>query len=327
MRWCRVMAARHESGEVSMYGATVLDVLIASPSDTLAQRQIIRQAVIDWNISNARSFGVVLLPVMWETHSLPGLDDRPQGMISDQIVDDSDILIATFWTRLGSPTGVADSGTVEEINRCRTAGRPIHVYHCTGPFPNPISIDPVQIDSLRKYLADLSNDGLISSYATDDDLRLKVRDDLTKRIHKMQQAGVIDKPESTVTVHVFNSATTVAVRKEISRTEESRKALQGYLASWEAVYQGFNDYSVDARHDLMREVATTVLNTIRNVAMLSPAPSVVASLQDIAARATKWSTFRVYLDGGVTFDELSNGCRKILDAIRQLVDESWDQPE
>jgi hypothetical protein len=79
-----------------MYSAAVLEVLIASPSDTVDQREIIRQAVFDWNVSNTRVFGVVLLPVMWETHSLPGLEGRPQGMINEQLVNDADILVATF---------------------------------------------------------------------------------------------------------------------------------------------------------------------------------------------------------------------------------------
>lgn len=61
-----------------MYDAKVLEVLIASPSDTGDQRETIRQAVVRWNSTESRHFGVVLLPVMWETHTYPDLSQPAQ---------------------------------------------------------------------------------------------------------------------------------------------------------------------------------------------------------------------------------------------------------
>ena len=57
----------------------------------------------------------MLLPVGWETHATPAMGDRPQAIINKQILAGCDLLVAVFWTRLGSPTGAAASGTVEEI--------------------------------------------------------------------------------------------------------------------------------------------------------------------------------------------------------------------
>jgi hypothetical protein len=59
---------------------------------------------------------VVLLPVRWETHARPAAGVRVQGEINQQFVRDSDVVVGMFWTKLGTPTGVADSGTVEEID-------------------------------------------------------------------------------------------------------------------------------------------------------------------------------------------------------------------
>ena len=57
----------------------------------------------------------MLEPVGWETHSVPELGDRPQAIINRQILRESDLLIAVFWTRIGTATGAHPSGTVEEI--------------------------------------------------------------------------------------------------------------------------------------------------------------------------------------------------------------------
>ena len=307
-----------------MYNATVLEVLIASPSDTSTQREIIRQAVIEWNGSNARLFGVVLLPIMWETHTLPGLGGRPQGLINKQLVDDADILIATFWTRLGSPTGEASSGTVEEINRFIRMDRPAHIYFCEMPV-SPLSTDTTQIDAVRAYRDEISKMGLFSSYSTEGELRTKVRDDLTRRIHEMQEEGIIGRPLTTVTSHPSRSGQSLESQsKNDNPVNEIRKALKGYQVSWEAAYRNLDEYSVDSRHDLMRDVTSTLLETIRLIAAINPQYPILPKLEEIVADASKWSTFRVYLDGGKSFGELSDGCSQVLESVRQVVQEDWE---
>jgi hypothetical protein len=67
----------------------------------------------------------MLLPVMWERDATPDLGDRPQGIINRQLVDVCDVLIGTFWAKLGTPTSEAESGTAEEIERFIKAGKPV----------------------------------------------------------------------------------------------------------------------------------------------------------------------------------------------------------
>ena len=43
------------------------------------------------------------------------MGERAQAIINRQIVKDSDLVVAIFWTRIGTPTGVAQSGMIEEI--------------------------------------------------------------------------------------------------------------------------------------------------------------------------------------------------------------------
>ena len=53
------------------YQATVLNVMIASPSDVADERQLVRDAIYDWNAIHSKQFGVMLNPVGWETHVAP----------------------------------------------------------------------------------------------------------------------------------------------------------------------------------------------------------------------------------------------------------------
>jgi hypothetical protein len=124
------------------YQATIVRVLIASPGDTVNERRVLREAIEDWNSLNGDQ-GVFLQPVMWERDATPELGDRPQGVINRQLVDNADMLIGIFWTRLGTPTSEADSGTVEEIERVAAAGKPVLLYFSKKPVILD-SVDPEQ---------------------------------------------------------------------------------------------------------------------------------------------------------------------------------------
>ena len=93
------------------YTATIFKVMIASPGDVSAERGIVRDLLYEWNVVHADSTQTVLLPIGWETHSVPEMGDRPQAIINKQILNDCDLLIGVFWTRIGTATGEFASGT------------------------------------------------------------------------------------------------------------------------------------------------------------------------------------------------------------------------
>ena len=109
------------------FSATVLPVMIASPGDVNEYRSYARDILHEWNYIHSVANSVVLMPFGWETHSSPELGATPQDLINDRILEDCDLLLGIFWTRLGTPTGKASSGTVEEIRRHVQAGKPAMV--------------------------------------------------------------------------------------------------------------------------------------------------------------------------------------------------------
>src|SRR4051812_19989380 len=117
------------------YAATVFNVLIASPGDVQDERDIIREVVYEWNATHSRSRKIVLQPIGWETHSHPEMGDRAQGVLNRQVLEDADLLVAVFWTRIGTATGEAPGGSVEELTRHMDAGKPAMVYFSDTPAP------------------------------------------------------------------------------------------------------------------------------------------------------------------------------------------------
>lgn len=146
-----------------MFEAHVYRVLIATPSDVSAERQAVREVVHQWNDVHALDRRIVLLPVGWDTHAHPIMGERPQAAINKQVAKDTDLLVAVFWTRLGSPTGEAPSGTVEEIQEHMKAGKPAMIYFSDAPVVFG-SVNEEQYRALREFREQCKGQGLIESY-------------------------------------------------------------------------------------------------------------------------------------------------------------------
>lgn len=156
------------------FHATVCNVMIASPGDVQIERNIVREVVHDWNAVNASTRRAVLLPVGWETHSTPLLGDRPQAIINWQVLKDSDLLIAAFWTRIGTPTGKSPSGTIEEIEEHLRAGKPALLYFSAAPV-SPDSVDPDQYKALSEFKGQCKSRGLYETYDSTSDFHDRIR--------------------------------------------------------------------------------------------------------------------------------------------------------
>jgi NADPH-dependent glutamate synthase beta subunit-like oxidoreductase len=98
----------------------VLSILVASPGDVTAERDAVVAAINQWNSEHSRKMKLHLEAVRWETHAYPATGGRPQGFVNQHMADDCDLAIAAFGARMGTPTGKAQSGTIEEIERLRS---------------------------------------------------------------------------------------------------------------------------------------------------------------------------------------------------------------
>ncbi len=160
-------------------------VLIASPSDLAEERQPVTEAINDWNAQHAVAESVVLLPVRWETHATPQSGVRPQEAINRQLVRGCDILVGMFWTKIGTRTGVAESGTVEEIDRFVAAGKPALLYFSSRPI-DPNRIDLKQFKRLKSFKAATYKKALTGNFSRVDELRQTLLRDLMRQVREVK---------------------------------------------------------------------------------------------------------------------------------------------
>ena len=144
--------------------------MIASPDDVPNERRVVRDVVHEWNAVHAEKEKLVLMPIGWESHSVPEMGERPQGIINRQLLEGCDLLVGVFWTRLGSPTGKAESGTVEEIREHLDRGRPAMLYFSSAPV-RPDSVDNDQYTALTQFKEECRQLGLVEEFDSTSEFR------------------------------------------------------------------------------------------------------------------------------------------------------------
>ncbi|MCZ4304549.1 hypothetical protein O4G98_07365 [Zoogloeaceae bacterium G21618-S1] len=175
------------------FNAKVYKILIASPGDVSREREAIAEVVARWNNMNSESQGVMLMPVGWETHSAPLLGDRAQGIINEQLVSGCDMLVGVFWTRLGSPTGASESGTVEEIEWFIKNGRPVMLYF-SGQQVDIGSLDLEQLQALRAFQKKMQKIGLTGAYRDITDFKEQLLSQISINIQRLVKNEPIPIP-------------------------------------------------------------------------------------------------------------------------------------
>jgi hypothetical protein len=179
------------------YDSRIYRVLVASPSDVHEEREVAVRVMQDWNNLHSYTRRTAVLPLRWETHTAPAFNVRPQEVINRQIVDDCDLVVGIFWTKLGSPTGEADSGTLEEIERVAKAGKPVMLYFSNVPIP-PDSVEAAQIERLRAFKQAIQRNALIETFKSSLEFRDKFANQLEIKIREMQEADNKGKPHPLV---------------------------------------------------------------------------------------------------------------------------------
>jgi hypothetical protein len=159
-----------------------LRLFVASPSDVAVERSLVPQLAEELNRGVAADAGYILEVVRWETHATPDMG-RPQQLILNQI-GEYDIFIGIMWTRFGTPTGIAGSGTEEEFNNALASwskkGRPrMLCYFGQAQINVPRSVkDAEQLVLVKQFQEHVESRGLCSTYSSPPDFKDKLREHL-----------------------------------------------------------------------------------------------------------------------------------------------------
>ena len=183
---------------------TNLRVFLSSPSDLAREREIFKSVVDEINQIPPES-DVRLELVMWETDTFPSIGKDAQSVINEQIGDDYDIFVGVMWTRFGTPTPRAGSGTEEEFNRAyeRLSSNPtqskILFYFKDAPPESLSSLDLEQLKKVSDFKEQLQAKGLFWVYKSTEDFANAVRKHLSQHIKEFRKTwGFDSSPDITV---------------------------------------------------------------------------------------------------------------------------------
>lgn len=151
-----------------------ITVLLASPGDVVRERAAVRNAVEEVNRTSGEHDGFRLNVKGWETHTRPAATKkgRPQDAIFEQI-GPYDIFLGIMWTRVGTPTGKAASGTIEEYEHARRQWsrrrkyKPSVMFYFRSRVATEIDrLDPEQLKQVKLFKQRVFKDGLAREYGT-----------------------------------------------------------------------------------------------------------------------------------------------------------------
>jgi Domain of unknown function (DUF4062) len=143
-----------------------LVIFISSPSDLEPERNVLEEVVKELNVTWGRNSGMRLDVVRWETHGYPGIGSDPQDVLNRQLPDDYDIFIGLMWSRFGTPTGRAGSGTEEEFQRAYSRFKrnqssiEIMFYFKDEPLA-PSTLDLEQMAKIKVFRSSLGKEGVL----------------------------------------------------------------------------------------------------------------------------------------------------------------------
>jgi len=196
---------------------TQVSVFLASPSDVASEREIIADEVDKWNKRFGSLRGIHFDLKRWETHTVPSIGAEAQDVINKQIDDNYDLFIGIFWTRMGTPTIKAVSGTVEEYQRAYRRykdGENIQIafYFKNAPAPMKLIV-PDQISELQNFQVQLQSDGAYYKMFNDEDI-LSVEVNRLLDQMAVHFATTDDKSESSSSAVKKNDANALKVTED-----------------------------------------------------------------------------------------------------------------
>lgn len=177
-------------------------MLISAPNDVDPEdMRTVHRTVNRWNFRQGRTMApraVRVVPISWSDHAYSEFGIRPQESLNKQLVEEADLAFAMFADRLGTPTGEADSGTVEEMEVMRRAGK--HVSLVRSIAPRAISGQQATEEKLRleTYISEVKTGrrGLVYEYATREDLAAQVEHVLSVQSEAFSRDAEIGPAES-----------------------------------------------------------------------------------------------------------------------------------
>lgn len=275
------------------FKTTVYQVLISAPSDVVQELKAVPEVIGLWNAAHAPGRNVFFEAVHWRTHSFPAGGERPQSILNKQIVANADVLVAVFWTRLGTPTGKHESGTVEEIEEFLKDGKPVLLYFSNQPvIPN--SVDPEQYQKVKDFQKQVKDSVLYAEYSSVAEFRELLSQHLTHISHQVEGTAV--EPSAA---GGSSSEDLIAPLKQF--VEHLEALLRRYSIDWAAEKQSQPVNTDDAKW-IMKQLSDELLAS-RSQITDDKTGELTKTLDTAILVGKKVRDHEMFMDGGRSYSE------------------------
>lgn len=272
----------------------ILKCFIASPSDTMAERNICEEVFHEINTSLGVPYNVELQSVRWEKNVRPGIGEDGQTVINEQVGDQYDLFIGVMYTKFGSPTHRADSGTEEEFNIAferskKEKGLEIMFYFNDRPIsPSQLNINEYnKVKTFRDTI--VGTKCLYSMYDGEDDFKAKLKHHLTTYLNqifnKKQHGELGEMPRTTFLLE--------------ERLNKSLQLFAGQPRIWiDPIISSKSDMSTcpDDNYDNRVEVASIISNPYDAIISAPPQFGLTCLSHYMIMEAWKENFFWLYID-------------------------------
>jgi hypothetical protein len=140
------------------------------------ERRFVVEAAREWNSLRSKATGAFLNVLTWEDVVTPRLGERAQAVANEDFGDEYDVYLGIMWAKIGTPTGAAASGTVEEYERALERFRRDGSVHLamlfkTNDIPQSLLVGS-QFEQVQEFKHKFAEEGgFYGDFDSDDRLR------------------------------------------------------------------------------------------------------------------------------------------------------------
>lgn len=158
---------------------------IASPGDTMEERNACEEVFEDINSGLGKILGIRLSSLRWEKDIYSSVGEYGQQVINEQVDGNYDLFIGIMKTRFGTPTPQAESGTEEEFDIAYERWENGEIDNIFFFFGNPImpinEIDPIQYQKVLGLKKRIGEQGVLYlEYTNNEDFKKQLAKSLTQ---------------------------------------------------------------------------------------------------------------------------------------------------
>jgi len=267
----------------------LLKIFIASPGDVKLEREKAREEIVGLQ-PVAQKLGYMLEAVGWETHATPGMG-RSQELINAH-VRECDLFIGMLWRKFGSPTGEAESGTLEEFNLARERHAkertPEIMLYFREVHPDFLSDPGPQLQKVLDFKRQIEDGhlALYQNYRDPEHLAHLLRQHLTEYLAKLVPA-VENRPDApSVRTVEAPSLSAFTEHLEYCRTALQKTARPLHLRTLNIPPLFLEE--VDAERPRNMKVSNAVKMFPRLLILGEPGAGKTTSLKELAAEYAVW---------------------------------------